>query len=215
MYVLDASLQDGKKIPKWNTCARLSLFLGISDLQSSLVPLVLNIATGHTSPQFHVIFGNKFETLNSLTLDQPLENQWAQITALGRECFMDVDYDENNSPILPPLSDIIKSYSEARRLQQENEPTLAIGGDLIKDIDFPHANPPKNPTIVSPLNNLNPEKCNIFPAPTNFYPPNSTQVSEGVNDIEQVLEGINDIESAAVSEGEETAQSGESSTHPR
>jgi hypothetical protein len=57
---------------------------------------------------------------------------------------MDVNYDENNRPILPPLSEIIKPYSEARRLQQENEPTMAIGGDPNEDIDFPWANPPKN-----------------------------------------------------------------------
>jgi hypothetical protein len=55
----------------------------------------------------------------------------------------------------------------------------------------------------------------FFPAPTNFYPPNPTQFSEGVNDIEQVSEGVNDIKPAAVSEGEETAQSGESSTRLR
>ncbi len=58
---------------------------------------------------------------------------------------MDVDYDENNRPILPPLLDIIKLNSEARRLQQENEPTMAIGGDPIEDIDSPRANPTKTP----------------------------------------------------------------------
>ncbi len=184
VYVLDVSLQDGRKIPKWNPCARLSLFLGFSDLHSSLVPLVLNVATGHISPQFHVIFDNKFETVNSLPLDQPLKNQWAQIIALGRKCFMDVNYDENDRRILPPLSDIIKSYSEARRLQQENEPMMAIGGDPIEDIDFTRANPPENPTIMSTMNDLKPVNGNIFSAPTNFYPPNPSQVSEGVNDIE-------------------------------
>jgi hypothetical protein len=64
VYVLDASLQDGKKIPKWNLCAHLGLFLGFSKLHSSLVPLVLNVAIGHISPQYHVIFDNKFETVN-------------------------------------------------------------------------------------------------------------------------------------------------------
>jgi hypothetical protein len=55
---------------------------------------------------------------------------------------MDVNYDENNHPILPSLSDIIKSYSEAKKLQQENEPTVGIGGDPLNVIDFPWANPP-------------------------------------------------------------------------
>ncbi len=91
---------------------------------------------------------------------------------------------------------------------------MAIGGDPIEDIDFPRTNPPKHPAIMSPVNNLNPANGNIFSAPTNFHPPNPSQVSEGVNDIEQVSEGVNDIKPAAVSEGEETAQSGESSTCP-
>ena len=38
VYVLDAALQDGKKIPKWNPRARLGLFLGFSDSHSSQVP---------------------------------------------------------------------------------------------------------------------------------------------------------------------------------
>jgi hypothetical protein len=72
VYVLQ-SLQDGKKIPKWSPRVRLGLFLGFSDLHSSQVPLVLNIATGHISPQFHVIFDDKFETVNFLPLDQHLD----------------------------------------------------------------------------------------------------------------------------------------------
>ena len=58
--VLDAALQDGKKIPKWAPRACLGLFLGFSDLHSSQVPLLLNIESGHISPQFHVIFDDKF-----------------------------------------------------------------------------------------------------------------------------------------------------------
>ncbi len=72
VYVLNASLQDGKKIPNWSPRARLGLFLGFSDLHSSQVPLVLNVATGHISPQFNVIFDDKFENVNSLPLDQHL-----------------------------------------------------------------------------------------------------------------------------------------------
>jgi hypothetical protein len=68
---------------------------------------------------------------------------------------------------------------------------------------------------MSPVDELNPANDNIFPNPTNFYPPNPSQVSEGVNDIKQVSEGVNDIKPAAVSEGEETAQNGEASTRLR
>ena len=74
VYILDASLQDGKKIPKWNPRACLGLFLGFSNLHSSQVPLVLNAATGHISPQFHVIFDDKFETLHSLPASLSISN---------------------------------------------------------------------------------------------------------------------------------------------
>jgi hypothetical protein len=67
---------------------------------------VLNIESGHNSPQFHVIFDDKFETVHSLPSNQPLDQQWAKIFSLGCEGFADMDYDENDQPILLPLSDI-------------------------------------------------------------------------------------------------------------
>jgi hypothetical protein len=100
----------------------LGLFLGFSYLHSSRVPFILNVETGHISPQFHVIFDDNFETVNSLPIDQPLDKQWAAIFWLGRECFLDVDNDENDQPISPFLSDIIKSYSKAQADQPVFEP---------------------------------------------------------------------------------------------
>jgi hypothetical protein len=82
VYVLDAALQDRKKIPKWNPQARLGLFLGFSDLHSSQVPLVLDIESGHISPQLHAIFDDKFETIDSLPSNQPLDQQWAKMFSL-------------------------------------------------------------------------------------------------------------------------------------
>jgi hypothetical protein len=131
VYVLDASLQDGKKIPKWNPWACLGLFLAFSDLHSSLVPLVLNIDMGHISPQFHVVFDDKFETVTSLAIREPLDKQWADIFWLGHECFLDVDYDVIDQPILPSLSDIIKLYSKAKEDQPNFEPGHSIDFDGI------------------------------------------------------------------------------------
>ena len=176
--MLDTSLQDGKKIPKWNPWALLGLFLGFSDIHSPLVPLVLNVETGHNSPQFHVIFDNKFETVNSLAMDQPLDRQWADIFWLGRECFLDVDYDENGRPILPSLSDIIKSYSKAKADQPIFEPIQHIDFDCIRGED----------TLVPP------PSCNFFqdgqavfpfdtPTETQTAPTPELLVSEGIVDV--------------------------------
>ena len=51
VYVLEPALHDGKKFPKWEPRARLRMFMGISQVHSSLVPLVLNVSTGKISPQ--------------------------------------------------------------------------------------------------------------------------------------------------------------------
>ena len=56
MYVLDHTLQDGKKLPKWNRCARLGQFLGFSEAHSPLVVAnIRNLTTGFVSPQYHVV----------------------------------------------------------------------------------------------------------------------------------------------------------------
>lgn len=147
VYVLDAALQDGKKIPKWNPRARLGLFLGFSDVHSSQVPLVLNTQTGKISPQFHVIFDDKFATVHSLPPDQPLTEQWANIFRLGRECFLDIDYDANDNPILPPLTDIIQSYARNKADQQVIQDTALDG---LHDSSHPLNTGPEGVTFENP-----------------------------------------------------------------
>ncbi|KAL7462944.1 hypothetical protein ACHAXS_003314 [Conticribra weissflogii] len=63
VFVLDPKQQDGKKIPKWNQRSRLVQFLGFSDEHSSLAANVRNLTTGYISPQFHLVFDDKFETV--------------------------------------------------------------------------------------------------------------------------------------------------------
>ncbi len=122
VYILDAALQDGHKIPKWSPRTRLGLFLGFSDLHSSQVLLVLNVQTGKVSPQYHVIFYNKFETVNSLSPTKSLEKQWAQIFCLNQESFLDVDYDKDGNAILPLLSELIKNFSKMKAKTPEFQP---------------------------------------------------------------------------------------------
>jgi hypothetical protein len=44
------------------------MFLGFSSKHSSTVGLILNIATGHVSPQYHVVHDEKFSTVTSTRL---------------------------------------------------------------------------------------------------------------------------------------------------
>jgi hypothetical protein len=108
VYVLDAALQDRHKIPKWAPCAHLEIFLGFSTLHSSQVPIVMNVDTGKISPQFHIIFDDKFKTVVSMSSGDSLGDQWKAIFCLDRECYEDVDCNKNGNAILPPLTSLFK-----------------------------------------------------------------------------------------------------------
>ena len=72
VFVLQAKLQDGHKIPKFNRRARMGQFLGFSDEHSTLVAKVRHLSTNHVSPQFHVVFDELFTTIyNDIKLTDP------------------------------------------------------------------------------------------------------------------------------------------------
>ena len=130
VYVLEPELQDGKKIPKWQPRARLGMFVGFSEVHSSLVPLVLNVATGKISPQYHVVFDDKFSTVNSLPSEDSLEAQWASIFKLEREYYLDLEYDEEGNLItedMPKLDeDWLNPNTRGRHILPR--PTSVPGG---------------------------------------------------------------------------------------
>ena len=62
-YVLDPKLQDGKKLPKWDPRTRQGQYLGRSTKHASSVGLIRNLNTGFISPQFHVLYDTRFQTV--------------------------------------------------------------------------------------------------------------------------------------------------------
>ena len=57
VFTLDKSLQSGTgMLPKWNPRSNAGVYLGHSPDHASNVALVLNLATGLVSPQYHVVF---------------------------------------------------------------------------------------------------------------------------------------------------------------
>eukprot|EP00957_Ditylum_brightwellii_P125563 9571122-Ditylum_brightwellii.AAC.1 len=63
IFVLDIKLQSGQGIgpPKWDPRAQTGVFLGHSPVHAVNVALVLNLQTGHVSPQYHMAL-----TMNSM-----------------------------------------------------------------------------------------------------------------------------------------------------
>ena len=68
------------------------MFVNFSQVNSSLVPLILNTATFKRSPQYHVVFDDKFATINSLPTEDSLDNQWARIFKLDRVFYLNIEY---------------------------------------------------------------------------------------------------------------------------
>lgn len=65
VYVLDKTLSDGKKLPRWKPRSRRASHMGNSAKHASTVPLVLNPETGAITAQFHVVFDDWFATVTS------------------------------------------------------------------------------------------------------------------------------------------------------
>ena len=83
MYVLDNLLQGQHSIPKWNKRARLGIYLGPSPNHSRSAHLILNLRTGHISPQYHVKHGNFFQTVGEKesNFDSPMMD-WKHLSCL-------------------------------------------------------------------------------------------------------------------------------------
>ena len=79
VYVLDPTLQQGQKIPRWQPRSRRGIFMGFSRVHSSDVPMILNPSTGHVSPQYHVVFDDEFTTVPSLASDEEPPLFWTQL----------------------------------------------------------------------------------------------------------------------------------------
>ena len=87
-FVLEPKLQDGKKIPKWNPRAYAGMFLGFSSEHSSTVGLIMSLKTGYISPQFHVVYDERFETVTSdMTVD--LSETWLDLWENSRDFYLE------------------------------------------------------------------------------------------------------------------------------
>lgn len=62
-YALDPKLQDGKTLTKWDYRTRQGQYLGKPSKHASSIGLIRNLNTGFISPQFHVIYDHKVETV--------------------------------------------------------------------------------------------------------------------------------------------------------
>ena len=84
IYALHNRLQSDGRIPKWNSRARLGVYLGPSPRHASSVSLVLNLNTGLVSPQFHVQHDDFFETVRPTAGHGLTSSLWQQLAGLRK-----------------------------------------------------------------------------------------------------------------------------------
>ena len=90
-YVLMPTLQDGKKLPKWQPRSRRGQFVGLSPFHASNVALVRNLHSGSIGPQYHVVFDNWFETVTCDETETPPE--WEVLVTHSR---YQAEFDEDD-----------------------------------------------------------------------------------------------------------------------
>ena len=126
-YVLDPTIQDGKKIPKWKPRSRQGRFLGLSPSHASSVGLILNPKTKRITLQFHVLYDEFFHTVQDATSSSPpnLDDiDWSRfIDQVGTDHVLpqgdpdvqhlpQLDPAWRTTPLVPPLQREILADSE-------------------------------------------------------------------------------------------------------
>ena len=102
------------------------MFLGFSQVHSLLVALVLNVSTGKISPQYYVVFDDKFSTVTSLPTEDSLDNKWARIFKLDREFYLDIEYDKDGNLITSDWPSLDSEW-----LDQDTKATKTILSRLV------------------------------------------------------------------------------------
>ena len=143
VYVLDKSLQDGNKIPRWKPRSSRSVYVGVSDSHASTVPLVLNISTGAITPQFHVVFDDWFATVPSEDEDIPNFNSddWNKMFGESRfQYILDKDEEDDEvEQVNEDIKEVIKSANKSDVISSKQEQTTSHE-ILIKEDPIPAEN---------------------------------------------------------------------------
>jgi hypothetical protein len=82
VYALNSKLASGKTIPKWNSRARVGLYIGPSPMHARNVYLVLSLDTGLVSPQFHVQHDNFYETVSPKAGNPEILSHWQKLSGI-------------------------------------------------------------------------------------------------------------------------------------
>ncbi|KAL7524301.1 hypothetical protein ACHAWF_002295, partial [Thalassiosira exigua] len=133
------------KIPKFDRRVQQAQFLGYSDQHSSLVALIRHLGTGFFSPQYHVVFDNKFETVYSAGADDEVVDAICKdIFENSRDCsrdwYVEPEYDDDGVLVYepPPLDKVWESEPDQRRQKERLRRQCERNEELQRNNDQGH-----------------------------------------------------------------------------
>jgi len=126
-FVLDPTLAEGKKLPKFKARARVAQYMGMSDEHSTLVGLVRHLISGSISPQYHLVFDETFESVTGLgpseseTVEDFVSLLWEKLFDSNRSFYIDEEYDDETKETwyhVPTLDDEWLNEEEIREKEE-------------------------------------------------------------------------------------------------
>lgn len=166
VFVLDPTLQQGKKLPRWQPRSRRGVFLGYSPFHSSDVPLVLNLQTGSISPQFHVVFDDAFTTVHSISEDTPPPEFWTAANVESCIYRVPVDTDDPSVSLLP---DDWLTPTELEEKRRNDQRRLRIRSSF--EHQSPVVLPPEESSVPPVASVIDPPLIVTSPLPTTVTSP--------------------------------------------
>lgn len=114
VYVLDKSISDGKKLPRWKPRSVRCFNIGLSPKHASTVPLVLNVDSGYITPQFHVVFDDWFSTIATSIAQLPDFNSPSWSTLFGESSYQYPFDDDEATDLLIVDADASDTANQSR-----------------------------------------------------------------------------------------------------
>ena len=122
VYVLEDRLQkQGGTIPKWDKRSNIGVYIGTSPRHSRKVALVLNLETGHVSPQFHVVIDDFFETLRPSAGNVVPKSKWQRVTGLRATKTLNQNKHKAIDPNIPANENVFWMDTEQETNKRDQE----------------------------------------------------------------------------------------------
>lgn len=165
-------------------------FVGFSDEHSSLVAKVQNLSTNFISPQFHVIFDDKFTTIQNDTKleDTSLESIFTDLFDKCRDYYGEEPLESDSSKQLDELHELhdeLLNEAERREKRSRQEEKRARQVDIVNE-------------QIADAEELNNSYKPIYPVlPTNGPPDDSLPDAHAISDDESSVESDEETVSSA------------------